>query len=213
MEHRSGVPKMLTRKTPILWRHICGTSSSGRIFLPRASRTHRQEERVVASEATDTYTMQPTVEGTGPHTTRARTPLESTELRESSEEHGSERWRMFPFLTKPLPPPRGYSGYRKITESSNVERGCCLDGRFCPCKQPTCPAVGGGSEITFKPLVPRLNVRVGFLALTSPVHPSEASRSLGQPQIDAVLFWFRPPPITRAKPILYRIFSDDLNSL
>ncbi|KAG8292649.1 hypothetical protein J6590_034842 [Homalodisca vitripennis] len=30
--------------------------------------------------------------------------------------------------------------------------------RSCPCKQPACPAIGGGSEITFKPLVPRDNV-------------------------------------------------------
>ncbi|KAG8307281.1 hypothetical protein J6590_024927 [Homalodisca vitripennis] len=28
--------------------------------------------------------------------------------------------------------------------------------RSCPCKQPTCPAIGGGSEVTFKPLVPSL---------------------------------------------------------
>ncbi|KAG8323289.1 hypothetical protein J6590_006294 [Homalodisca vitripennis] len=40
--------------------------------------------------------------------------------------------------------------------------------RSCPCKQPVCPAIGGGSEVTFKPLVPRLSVREGFLALTSP---------------------------------------------
>ncbi|KAG8284102.1 hypothetical protein J6590_003794 [Homalodisca vitripennis] len=40
--------------------------------------------------------------------------------------------------------------------------------RPCPCKQPACPAIGGGSEITFKPLAPRLSVREGFLALTSP---------------------------------------------
>ncbi|KAG8304903.1 hypothetical protein J6590_083110 [Homalodisca vitripennis] len=41
--------------------------------------------------------------------------------------------------------------------------------RSCPCKRPACPAIGGGSEVTFKPLVPRLSVREGFLALTSPV--------------------------------------------
>ncbi|KAG8300878.1 hypothetical protein J6590_065609 [Homalodisca vitripennis] len=29
--------------------------------------------------------------------------------------------------------------------------------RSCPCKQPACPAVGGCSEVTFKPLVPRLS--------------------------------------------------------
>ncbi|KAG8271612.1 hypothetical protein J6590_059087 [Homalodisca vitripennis] len=40
--------------------------------------------------------------------------------------------------------------------------------RSCPCKQPACPAVGGGSEVTIKLLVPRLSVREGFLALTSP---------------------------------------------
>ncbi|KAG8284034.1 hypothetical protein J6590_003726, partial [Homalodisca vitripennis] len=40
--------------------------------------------------------------------------------------------------------------------------------RSCPCKQPACPAIGGGSEVTFKPLVPRLSVREGFVALTSP---------------------------------------------
>ncbi|KAG8277865.1 hypothetical protein J6590_033396 [Homalodisca vitripennis] len=40
--------------------------------------------------------------------------------------------------------------------------------RSCPCKQPPCPAIGGGSEVTFKPLVPRLSVSEGFLALTSP---------------------------------------------
>ncbi|KAG8270042.1 hypothetical protein J6590_093868 [Homalodisca vitripennis] len=65
----------------------------------------------------------------------------------------------------------GYGGYRKITRSSNAERGCCLDvtaERSYPCKRPACPAIGGGSEVTFKPLVPRLSVREGFLALTSP---------------------------------------------
>ncbi|KAG8292057.1 hypothetical protein J6590_047959 [Homalodisca vitripennis] len=40
--------------------------------------------------------------------------------------------------------------------------------RSCPCKRPACPVIGGGPEVTFKPLVPRLSVREGFLALTSP---------------------------------------------
>ncbi|KAG8267477.1 SUMO1 sentrin specific peptidase 8 [Homalodisca vitripennis] len=40
--------------------------------------------------------------------------------------------------------------------------------RSCPCKRPACPAIGVGSEVTFKPLVPTLSVREGFLALTSP---------------------------------------------
>ncbi|KAG8317078.1 hypothetical protein J6590_034450 [Homalodisca vitripennis] len=31
--------------------------------------------------------------------------------------------------------------------------------RSCPCKQPICPVVGSGSEVTFKPLIPRLIVR------------------------------------------------------
>ncbi|KAG8279936.1 hypothetical protein J6590_093764 [Homalodisca vitripennis] len=43
--------------------------------------------------------------------------------------------------------------------------------RSCPYKRSACPAIGGGSEVTFKPLVPRLSVREGFLALTSPVTP------------------------------------------
>ncbi|KAG8260884.1 hypothetical protein J6590_086729 [Homalodisca vitripennis] len=29
--------------------------------------------------------------------------------------------------------------------------------RSCTCKELNCPAVGGGSEVTFKPLVPKLN--------------------------------------------------------
>ncbi|KAG8304285.1 hypothetical protein J6590_097445 [Homalodisca vitripennis] len=40
--------------------------------------------------------------------------------------------------------------------------------RSCLIKQLACPAIGGGSEVIFKPLVPRLSVREGFLALTSP---------------------------------------------
>ncbi|KAG8299362.1 hypothetical protein J6590_102941 [Homalodisca vitripennis] len=47
----------------------------------------------------------------------------------------------------------GYNGYRKITRSNNGERGCCLDGRSCPCKQSACPVIGSGSEVTFKPFV------------------------------------------------------------
>ncbi|KAG8274081.1 hypothetical protein J6590_008211 [Homalodisca vitripennis] len=40
--------------------------------------------------------------------------------------------------------------------------------RSCPCKQPACPAIGGGSEVTFKPLVLMLSIREDFLALTLP---------------------------------------------
>ncbi|KAG8289096.1 hypothetical protein J6590_003430 [Homalodisca vitripennis] len=43
--------------------------------------------------------------------------------------------------------------------------------RSCSCKQPACPAIGGGSEVTSKPLVPRLSVTKGFLALTPPESP------------------------------------------
>ncbi|KAG8275960.1 hypothetical protein J6590_074864 [Homalodisca vitripennis] len=44
--------------------------------------------------------------------------------------------------------------------------------RSCPRKQSACPAIGSGSEVTFKPLVPKL--RQGFLALTSPESASAA---------------------------------------
>ncbi|KAG8302332.1 hypothetical protein J6590_034644 [Homalodisca vitripennis] len=40
--------------------------------------------------------------------------------------------------------------------------------RSCPCKHPAYPAIDGGSEVFFNPLAPRLSVREGFLALTSP---------------------------------------------
>ncbi|KAG8268761.1 hypothetical protein J6590_019341 [Homalodisca vitripennis] len=36
--------------------------------------------------------------------------------------------------------------------------------RSCPCKQSAFPAIADDSEVTFKPLVPRLSVREGFLA-------------------------------------------------
>ncbi|KAG8302043.1 hypothetical protein J6590_038781 [Homalodisca vitripennis] len=35
---------------------------------------------------------------------------------------------------------------------------CVPAERSCLCKQPACPAVGGGSAVTFRPLVPRLSV-------------------------------------------------------
>ncbi|KAG8292769.1 hypothetical protein J6590_031748 [Homalodisca vitripennis] len=34
--------------------------------------------------------------------------------------------------------------------------------RSCPCKQPACLTNDGGSEVTFKPLVPRLSDRESF---------------------------------------------------
>ncbi|KAG8286315.1 hypothetical protein J6590_062818 [Homalodisca vitripennis] len=82
---------------------------------------------------------------------------------------GEERFHTW--TESPMAQCSEYNSYRAITGSSNVERGCCLDGwpaeRSCPYKQLACPAIGGGSEVTFKPFVPRLSVREGFLALTS----------------------------------------------
>ncbi|KAG8280180.1 hypothetical protein J6590_087415 [Homalodisca vitripennis] len=57
-----------------------------------------------------------------------------------------------------------YGGFRNITESSNV----LTAKRFCPCKQPACPAIAGGSEVT--------SYR-DYLALTSPRHASLWSRA------------------------------------
>ncbi|KAG8241262.1 hypothetical protein J6590_090418 [Homalodisca vitripennis] len=53
--------------------------------------------------------------------------------------------------------------------------------RSCPCKQPACPAVSVGSEVNFKPLVPKLSVREGFLAENSPdvMAPEVPSHPLG----------------------------------
>ncbi|KAG8251694.1 hypothetical protein J6590_074272 [Homalodisca vitripennis] len=53
--------------------------------------------------------------------------------------------------------------------------------RSCPCKRPACPAIGGGSEVTFKPLVPRLSVREGFLALTSPDRETNGLKVTSEP--------------------------------
>ncbi|KAG8328700.1 hypothetical protein J6590_103760 [Homalodisca vitripennis] len=44
----------------------------------------------------------------------------------------------------------GYGGYPWLL------LGWVTAERSCPCKQPVCPAVGGDSEVTIKPLVPRL---------------------------------------------------------
>ncbi|KAG8304481.1 hypothetical protein J6590_092507 [Homalodisca vitripennis] len=38
----------------------------------------------------------------------------------------------------------------------------------CLCKQPACPVIAGGSDVTFKLLVPWLCIRKCFLVLTSP---------------------------------------------
>ncbi|KAG8265854.1 hypothetical protein J6590_084725 [Homalodisca vitripennis] len=49
--------------------------------------------------------------------------------------------------------------------------------RSCPCKQTACSALGGDSEVTFKPLVPSFNIREGFLAPTLPVAFAAVKRS------------------------------------
>ncbi|KAG8305020.1 hypothetical protein J6590_079896 [Homalodisca vitripennis] len=54
-----------------------------------------------------------------------------------------------------------------ITKVKFVQRRWVTAERSCPCKQLACPAIGGGSEVTFNPLVPGC-VTEGFLVLTSP---------------------------------------------
>ncbi|KAG8266018.1 hypothetical protein J6590_080730 [Homalodisca vitripennis] len=61
----------------------------------------------------------------------------------------------------------------RITRSSNVKRGCCLvgDRRAIMLSLQTARLsrpVGGGAEVTFKPLVAKLSVRESPLVLTSP---------------------------------------------
>ncbi|KAG8262213.1 hypothetical protein J6590_057068 [Homalodisca vitripennis] len=48
----------------------------------------------------------------------------------------------------------------------------------CPCKHPAYPATGGGSKVTFKPMVPKIGVREGFLTLTSPKRRETGRRLL-----------------------------------
>ncbi|KAG8319862.1 hypothetical protein J6590_082672 [Homalodisca vitripennis] len=60
--------------------------------------------------------------------------------------------------------------------------GRMIAERSCPCKQPACPAVGGGPDVTFKPLVPRLSVRESLLALTSPVPDILMSNDMSRPR-------------------------------
>ncbi|KAG8260346.1 hypothetical protein J6590_099034 [Homalodisca vitripennis] len=60
------------------------------------------------------------------------------------------------------------AGHRKTTSSVAAAWMGVTAERSCPCKQSTCLVGGGGSEVTFKPLVPRLSVREDFLTLTSP---------------------------------------------
>ncbi|KAG8293436.1 hypothetical protein J6590_016395 [Homalodisca vitripennis] len=85
----------------------------------------------------------------------------------------------------------GYGGYRKITRSRNVNAE-----RSCPCKRPACPAIGGGSEVTFKPLVPRLSVIEGFLALTSPASDMYHSHRLDSWNLESTCVSRYPAKLT-----------------
>ncbi|KAG8265749.1 hypothetical protein J6590_087971 [Homalodisca vitripennis] len=67
------------------------------------------------------------------------------------------------------------SWVRRLSQDNQIKQrrawlqlGQVTAERSCPCKRPACPGIGGGSEVSFKPLVPRLSVREGFLPLTSP---------------------------------------------
>ncbi|KAG8288863.1 hypothetical protein J6590_010982 [Homalodisca vitripennis] len=68
----------------------------------------------------------------------------------------------------------GYNGYRKINGSRNVER--VTAERSCPCKRSACPAIGGGSQVIFKALVPRLSVKMCLLYFSSGKAPLFQSR-------------------------------------
>ncbi|KAG8266625.1 hypothetical protein J6590_067691 [Homalodisca vitripennis] len=74
-----------------------------------------------------------------------------------------------------IPSQLNFLWVRRLSQDNQIKQrrawlllGQVTAERSCPCKRPACPAIGGGSEVTFKPLVPRLSVREGFLALTSP---------------------------------------------
>ncbi|KAG8271704.1 hypothetical protein J6590_056979 [Homalodisca vitripennis] len=51
---------------------------------------------------------------------------------------------------------RGYNGYHQW-----LLLGWATAERSCPCKQPACPAIGGGSEVIFKSLVPSISPQGG----------------------------------------------------
>ncbi|KAG8307631.1 hypothetical protein J6590_016072 [Homalodisca vitripennis] len=55
--------------------------------------------------------------------------------------------------------------------------------RSCPCKQPACPAVGGGLEVTFKPLVPRSSVREGNHERLFNRNHTQSETATGLPQV------------------------------
>ncbi|KAG8308733.1 hypothetical protein J6590_102766, partial [Homalodisca vitripennis] len=64
-------------------------------------------------------------------------------------------------LDYPLCQWRSVAGTTVSQDNRIKQRGAWLllgwvtSERSCPCKQPACPVIGGGSEVTFKPLVPR----------------------------------------------------------
>ncbi|KAG8308193.1 hypothetical protein J6590_002276 [Homalodisca vitripennis] len=82
-----------------------------------------------------------------------------------------ENWYIIQKIKEQMPMAwrSGYNGYRPDQATSSVAAAWMGDRRvILSLKQPACPANGGGSQVTFKPLVRRLKVREGFLALTSP---------------------------------------------
>ncbi|KAG8277871.1 hypothetical protein J6590_033404 [Homalodisca vitripennis] len=72
-----------------------------------------------------------------------------------------------------------YGGYRE-----RLLLGWVTTERSCPCKQPVCPAAGGGSEVTFNPLVPSKNY---LNRLLSPGQPH-----LNHPMMDQSLSYSSP---------------------
>ncbi|KAG8259172.1 hypothetical protein J6590_017351 [Homalodisca vitripennis] len=63
------------------------------------------------------------------------------------------------------------SGYSGLSQDDRIKQrrawlllGWVTAERLCPCKQSTCPTIGGGSEVTFKPLVPCFKCKRGLLS-------------------------------------------------
>ncbi|KAG8307665.1 hypothetical protein J6590_013347 [Homalodisca vitripennis] len=79
---------------------------------------------------------------------------------------------------------------RRLSQDNQIKQrrawpllGLVTAERSCPCKRPACPAIGVGSEVTFKPLVPRspffvfdIDQYVGLLGLLSSFYSIILSR-------------------------------------
>ncbi|KAG8290993.1 hypothetical protein J6590_071685 [Homalodisca vitripennis] len=73
--------------------------------------------------------------------------------------------------TVPLPRAQCSNGYNGSSNQAWLLLRWMTAEQSCTYKQPACSAIGGGgSEVTFEPLVSRLSVREGFLSLTSPAY-------------------------------------------